>query len=116
MQNAAFHALGIDAEYLLYDVEPENLESFLKNATANNISGLNITIPHKIQAKEYLERKGALDENAKRLGAQEGDEPLLFGRQRQGLIFASGADGLDELPCPIQRFVDGFGNVFHPAG
>ena len=69
MQNAAFHALGIDAEYFLYDVEPEKLESFLKNATANNISGLNITIPHKIQAKEYLERKGTLDENAKRLGA-----------------------------------------------
>ena len=69
MQNAAFHALGIDAEYLLYDVEPEKLENFLKNATANNISGLNITIPHKIQVKEYLERKGTLDENARRLGA-----------------------------------------------
>ena len=69
MQNAAFHALGIDAEYLLYDVEPEKLESFLKNAIANNISGLNITIPHKIEAKEYLERKGMLDENARRLGA-----------------------------------------------
>ena len=69
MQNAAFHALGIDAEYLLYDVEPEKLESFLKNATANNLSGLNVTIPHKIKAKEYIERKGTLDENAKRLGA-----------------------------------------------
>ena len=69
MQNAAFHALGIDAEYLLYDVEPEKLENFLKNATANNISGLNVTIPHKIQAKTYIERKGTLDENAARLGA-----------------------------------------------
>ncbi|MDD5136503.1 MAG: shikimate dehydrogenase [Candidatus Omnitrophica bacterium] len=69
MQNAAFHALGIDAEYLLYDVEPEKLEAFLKNAADNNISGLNITIPHKIKAKEFLERKGTLDENARRLGA-----------------------------------------------
>ena len=69
MQNAAFYALGIDAEYLLYDIEPEKLEDFLKNARANNISGLNITIPHKIKTKEYLERKGALDDNARRLGA-----------------------------------------------
>lgn len=69
MQNAALHALGIDAEYLLYDVEPEKLEDFLKNAKANNISGLNVTIPHKIKAKEFLERKGTLDDNARRLGA-----------------------------------------------
>ena len=69
MQNAAFSALDIDAEYLLYDLEPEKLEAFLDNARANNISGLNITIPHKIHAKEYLERKGSLDENARRLGA-----------------------------------------------
>ena len=33
------------------------------------LSGLNVTIPHKIKAKEYIERKGTLDENAKRLGA-----------------------------------------------
>ncbi len=69
MQNAAFHALGIDVEYLLYDVEPEKLEAFLRNAKANGISGLNVTIPHKIKAKECLERKGTLDENARRLGA-----------------------------------------------
>ena len=69
MQNAAFQALGIDAEYLLYDVEPEKLESFLKNAGGNNIAGLNVTIPHKIKTREYLERKGSLDENARRLGA-----------------------------------------------
>lgn len=69
MQNAAFGALGMDAEYLLYDVEPQKLEDFLRNARANNIAGLNVTIPHKIQAKAYLERKGSLDENARRLGA-----------------------------------------------
>ena len=69
MQNAAFQALGIDADYLLYDVEPERLETFLNNAKTNNICGLNVTIPHKIHAKEYLERKGTLDENARRLGA-----------------------------------------------
>lgn len=69
MQNAAFKVLGIDAEYRLFDVEPDVLEDFLKNIARDKISGLNVTIPHKIKAKEYLEEHGSLDENAKRLGA-----------------------------------------------
>lgn len=69
MQNAAFKALGIDAEYSLYDVPPESLEDFLRNLKNAGIAGLNITIPYKIKAKEYLERGGLVDENALRLGA-----------------------------------------------
>lgn len=69
MQNAAFKSLGIDAQYNLVDVDPERLEEFLDTVAARNISGLNVTIPHKIKVREYLERKGQLDENAKRLGA-----------------------------------------------
>ncbi len=69
MQNAAFKALGIEAEYKVFDVKPEELENFLKDAVKNNIAGFNITIPHKINAKEYIEKNGVLDENAKRLGA-----------------------------------------------
>ncbi|MFA5144217.1 MAG: shikimate dehydrogenase [Candidatus Omnitrophota bacterium] len=88
MQNAAFSALGIDAEYLLYDVEPGKLDDFLKNARANNISGLNVTIPHKIKAKELLERKGTIDENARRLGAVNtikfAEDGLLCGYNTDG--------------------------------
>ena len=69
MHNAAFKSLGMDAEYLLFDVDPDALEDFLKGLPKKRIKGLNITIPHKIKAKEYLERSGSLDENAKRLGA-----------------------------------------------
>ena len=69
MQNAAFASLGIHAKYELYDVEPSGLTDFLDNVSAKHISGFNVTIPHKIKVKEYLERKGQIDENAKRLGA-----------------------------------------------
>ena len=70
MQNAAFNALGIDAEYSTFDVEPADLEKFLDGLLiSDKIKGLNVTIPHKIKAKEYLERKGKLDEGAKKLGA-----------------------------------------------
>lgn len=69
MQNAAFKACGIEAEYGLFDVEPSALEDFLRNLRSKKISGVNVTIPHKIRAKEYLERNGTLDANARRLGA-----------------------------------------------
>jgi shikimate dehydrogenase len=69
MQNAAFKELGIDAEYSLFEVEPKDLEDFLGSLKAKGVSGLNVTIPHKIKAREYLEKNGSLDENARRLGA-----------------------------------------------
>lgn len=69
MHNAAFAHLGIDAEYTVFDVKPEDLEKFLDDTRKKNISGLNVTIPHKIKAKEYMERKGSLDDTAKKLGA-----------------------------------------------
>jgi shikimate dehydrogenase len=81
MQNAAFKAAGIDAEYGTYDVTPEALPGFLSGLSSAGISGLNVTIPHKIRSKEYLERHGSLDPFAKKLGAvntikREGDGRL----------------------------------------
>ncbi|MDD5595180.1 MAG: shikimate dehydrogenase [Candidatus Omnitrophica bacterium] len=56
MQNAAFTQLGIAAEYDKFEVKPEELEKFLlKDVFSLGISGFNITIPHKVQAKQILE-------------------------------------------------------------
>ncbi len=68
MQNAAFKACSIDAEYETFDVEPGALEEFLADMS-RNFSGLNVTVPNKIKTKVYLEQHGTLDENARRLGA-----------------------------------------------
>lgn len=69
MQNEAFKASGIDGEYLLYDVAPGDLDDFFGSLKKSGISGLNVTIPYKIKAREYLERNGSLDPTAERLGA-----------------------------------------------
>ncbi|MFA4991079.1 MAG: shikimate dehydrogenase [Candidatus Omnitrophota bacterium] len=53
MHNAAFKKLGIDAEYRLFEVPPEKLEDFILNR--KDVAGFNITIPHKVRAKEILE-------------------------------------------------------------
>jgi len=66
MHNAAFHALKINAEYRLFEVRPQDLEDFLltdklikdiqdDDVRAKDISGFNITIPHKVKAREILE-------------------------------------------------------------
>jgi len=55
MHNAAFKELGIDAEYRLFEVKPEELEDFIINR--KDVAGFNITIPHKVKAREVLKNK-----------------------------------------------------------
>jgi shikimate dehydrogenase len=69
MQNAAFDELKIDAEYKLFDVEPADLEKFLKGLVKNGIAGANVTIPHKVKARDFIKINGVLNEHAERLGA-----------------------------------------------
>ena len=73
MHNAAFRALGINAEYRLFEVKPQELENFLLRpipvkdidnwlVSKADIFGFNITIPHKVRAKEILEKKFPIDD------------------------------------------------------
>lgn len=55
MHNAAFKALGINAEYRKFEVKPEELEDFLLNR--KDVKGFNITVPHKVKARKILENK-----------------------------------------------------------
>lgn len=75
MHNAAFKALKINAEYRLFEIHPVHLEDFLlrgdfkvtdaegNSCRAGDIIGFNITIPHKVKAKEILETEFPFDEN-----------------------------------------------------
>ena len=66
MHNSAFKALGIPAEYKLFEREPYQVESFLKSLAKQNILGLNVTIPYKEVVIRYLDR---LSPQAKFTGA-----------------------------------------------
>ena len=66
MHNAAFRALKINAEYRLFEVKPPDLRDFLLKDikvediqgdvfSSRDIVGFNITIPHKVRAREILE-------------------------------------------------------------
>lgn len=66
MHNAAFKSLGINAEYRLFEVHPDDLKDFLlgdrpvydingNSVARQQLCGFNITIPHKIKASQILE-------------------------------------------------------------
>lgn len=55
MHNAAFRALKIDAEYKIFEKNPQELGDFLKSLRKENIYGLNVTVPYKEDVMAFLE-------------------------------------------------------------
>lgn len=55
MHNAAFKALGIRAQYVLFEKKLNDVKDFLKKLCEKNINGLNVTIPYKEVVLEYLQ-------------------------------------------------------------
>ncbi|MFC2010176.1 shikimate dehydrogenase [Chloroflexota bacterium] len=79
MHNAAFREVGLDYIYLPLRVTREDLGSAIEGLKALNIRGLNVTIPHKVEVMQYLDR---LDPLAEKIGAVNtivNDEGIMTG-------------------------------------
>lgn len=66
IQEAAFKDKGLNWRYLTLKVVPEDLEQAFKGMRAMNFSGINLTMPHKIEAMKYMDE---IDKSAKLIGA-----------------------------------------------
>ena len=66
MHNAAFKALGLDAEYKLAPVEPGQLGAFIEKLREGDVLGASVTIPHKVEVMRHLDQ---VDETAHAIGA-----------------------------------------------
>ncbi len=66
MHNAAFDALQMNWTYLAFPVDPQHLRSALHGARDMGLVGLNLTIPHKILALDFVDE---IDAQARKLGA-----------------------------------------------
>nr|MDO8084881.1 shikimate dehydrogenase [Candidatus Sigynarchaeum springense] len=80
MQNAAIKALGLDLVYVAYHVKPDMLKQAFDGFRALGIAGINVTIPHKIAAIQWLDE---VDPVAKAIGAintVKNDGGKLLGR------------------------------------
>ena len=60
-----FERYGIDARYELLPVQPEALKAFFRQFEDMGILGLNVTVPHKIAAAQFVD----LDPVGQRLGS-----------------------------------------------
>lgn len=66
MQNAGFEAKEIHAEFIRFDVPPEELKSFTQKVRKEKIAGLAVSLPHKENVIQYLDE---ITETAKKIGA-----------------------------------------------
>ena len=66
MHNTAFRELGLDYVYLAFRVKGEELAQAIEGMRALGISGLNVTIPHKVAVIPFLDE---LDPLARKIGA-----------------------------------------------
>ncbi|HXP90973.1 MAG TPA: shikimate dehydrogenase [Fibrobacteria bacterium] len=58
MQNAAIQHYGLDWEYSVLDVAPENLIATLEELEADpDVIGCNVTVPHKVAVYEWLKSR-----------------------------------------------------------
>jgi shikimate dehydrogenase len=55
MQQAAFDALGIPAQYVLWETTPETLAERIASLRAPDVLGANVTIPHKTAVVPLLD-------------------------------------------------------------
>lgn len=87
IHNAAFAALGLNACYLSWDVEPTRLGDALDGARAMGFAGLNVTIPHKETVTSWLDELSPSAVMAGAVNVIENRNGYLIGHNTDGAGF-----------------------------
>lgn len=66
IHNAAFKEMNIDAEYGVFEIDSMGLQDFMDYVKAEPISGLSVSLPHKVDIMQYMH---VIDDDAKKIGA-----------------------------------------------
>lgn len=77
----------INANYVCFKVEKENLKEAIDGVKSLGIQGCNVTIPHKVEVMKYLDK---VDKNAKLIGAVntiKNENGKLIGYNTDGIGF-----------------------------
>ena len=113
MHNAAFQALGLDWEYLRFAVRPGEIGAALKGIAALGIVGVNLSLPHKVDAVAYLDEispKVQLIGSANTVVVRE--DGSLYGHNTDGEGFLLALrDELGILPQGLKVALMGAGGV-----
>jgi shikimate dehydrogenase len=93
MHNAGFKALSINADYQKFPVKENDLPAFLERLKSGEISGINVTIPHKQAVLPLLD---SVTDLAKAIGA------VNTVWAKEGKLFGDNTDGRGYLQSLIQ--------------
>ena len=88
MHNAAFKHLGLDCCYLTFPVKPELLKDAVKAVRALDLTGVNVTVPHKEKVIPFLDK---VDKEAAFIGAvntivNQGDKLTGYNTDGRGFM------------------------------
>lgn len=112
MHNAAFAALGLDAVYVPFPVQPEELPQAVAGLKAAGVCGFNLTVPHKTAILPLL---ADMLPEARTVGAVNTvrcDEMRLIGANTDGIGFLlSLAQDLDFSPKDASVLMLGAGGA-----
>lgn len=97
MQEAAFAALGLNWRYVNFYVPEESLADAFTGLRGLNFDGINLTIPHKVNAIQYVDQLSA---SAKLIGAINtvvAHDGILVGTNTdgQGFVVSLRENGID---------------------
>ena len=79
IHNAGFQALGINAEYVKFDVKQDGLKDFMQRVRDEKIAGLSISMPHKMEIMQYLDYINPAAESMKAVNCVYWEDGKLCG-------------------------------------
>jgi shikimate dehydrogenase len=84
MHNAAYRELGLDFEYIPFEVQPEDLPEALGGFRALHMAGFNVTIPHKERIVPLLDEVTKLARIIGAVNTVENQDGRLVGYNTDG--------------------------------
>jgi shikimate dehydrogenase len=96
MHNAAYKKLGLDYAYIPFNVKQGGLDKAVEGLRALNVTGFNVTIPHKVAVIPLLD---GLDPLAEKIGAvntvvNDGGKLLGYNTDAEGFLQALLENGI----------------------
>ncbi|HEY1211383.1 MAG TPA: shikimate dehydrogenase [Nitrososphaera sp.] len=79
MQNAAFGAAGLNSTYIAFRVRKGELRESIESLRKINISGFNVTVPHKTEVIAYLDELDSASKNATAVNTVNNIEGIFRG-------------------------------------
>ncbi|MHB0999314.1 MAG: shikimate dehydrogenase [Armatimonadota bacterium] len=111
IHNAAFKELGLNFIYVPFDVHPDDLAAAVHGIKAMGIVGVNVTIPHKNHAGEYLDW---VSDDARMIGSVNtihNDDGVLKGYSTDGQGFIKALESAGKSPAGSNAVVMGAGGA-----